>query len=108
MMDTEFLHVNTSSPIEVKKPRPTSYRILTHFTIRAKTRYKVILLVTTCNPCNRLPKDRSSHVQNPLIKDMSKSPLDLGPTHLTLEREIKKDHLTNVLLNKLMYGTMCS
>jgi len=97
-----FLCENTSSPTEVKKPRPNSCMIFTNFTIWAKTHYKVILLITTCNPRNRLPKDRSPHVQNPLIKDTSKSPLDLGHTHLTFEREIKGEHLANVLLNKLI------
>jgi len=58
IMDMGFLRENTSSPTEVKKPQPTSCRIFTHFTIRARTHYKVTLLVTTCNPHNRLPKDR--------------------------------------------------
>ena len=36
IMDTRFLRGNTSSSTELKKPRPTSCRIFTHFTIQAK------------------------------------------------------------------------
>ena len=82
IMDTGFLCGNTSSPTEVKKSRPTSCRIFTHFTIRPKTHYKVTHLVITCNLRNHLPKDRLPHVQNLLIKDTSKSPPNLGHTHV--------------------------
>jgi len=96
-----LLHGNTSSPIEVKTPDlpPIGFSQTSLYGLK---HYNVTHLVTTCNTRNRLPYDRSPHVQNPLIKDTSQSPLDLGHTHLTFEREIKKEHLTNVLLNKLM------
>ena len=52
--------------------------------------------------CKKLSYQKYDNNRNPLIKDTSQSPLDLGHTHLTFEREIKKEQLTNVLLNKLM------
>jgi len=96
-----FLRENTSSPTKVKNHDLTPVGF-SESSLYGLKRYNVTHFVTTCNTRNRIPKDRSPHVQNPLIKDTSQSSFDLGHTHLTFEREIKKEHLTNVVLNKLM------
>ena len=103
ILDTRFLRWNISSPTEVKKPQPTSCRIFTHFTIWAKTHYKVTYLATTCNTPNCLPKDPLPHVQNPLTWRRPKVILTWTHTQLTFwKRENKMDTLLVCFSNKLV------
>ena len=85
-MDAGFLRGNTSSPTKLKNHdlAPVGFSQTSLYGIKC---YNVTHLLTTCGTRNSLPKDRSPHVHNPLIKEMSQSPLDLGHTHLTFERD---------------------